>query len=256
MCVAAAILGAAAIGAAGSAFAGSEAAGATTQAASTAANTQTQALQQEAALSAPYRALGQSAIPTYQALLGIGGSGANISGAPSGGARIGGVSGTTGIGGISGALSQMPGYQFAQQQGTQNTEAALNAEGLGLSGNAATALSGFNTGLAQQNYQQYLGDVAGAVNSGQAAAAGQAANVAGTANNLSNIAVNQGNNIAGIEANTTAGITNALGGAVNNALTYQTLQSLTNPNYGAPSGWSTGGQSGDLNYQQQVAAGF
>jgi hypothetical protein len=228
--VAAAIVGAAAVGAAGSAIAGHEAAGATTSAANTAANVQQQALAQQAQLAAPYTALGQSAIPQYQALLGIG-SGATGPGSPAQGPRGG---STAGVGGIQQALQSQPGYQFAQQQGTAGTEAALNAQGLGLSGNEATALSQFNTGLAQQNYQQYLGDVQGAVGLGQAAAAGQASNIGTAAGNLSNIALGQGQNLAGIYANETAGITGALGSAANNYLGYQTLQNLTGNNPSAP----------------------
>lgn len=203
--VAAAIVGAAVVGAAGAAYAGHEAASATTSAANTAAGVQEQALAQQAALAAPYTGLGQSAMPTYQALLGIGGPGSKS---------------------IQQTLQSLPGYQFTLNQGTQATEAAAAAAGLGRSGNLLQGIDQYTTGLADQNYQQYLQDMLQPIQIGQAAAAGQAANVGSVANNLSNIAVNQGNNIAGIETNEIAGLTRAVGGGVNNYLTYQTMQNL------------------------------
>jgi hypothetical protein len=221
MCIAAAIAGAAVAGLAGSAIAGSDAAGATTSAANTAANEQYAALAQEKQLAAPYTALGQSAIPEYQALLGIGPKGQE---------------------GVQETLQNMPGYKFAQQQGTQQTNNALSAQGLSLSGNQAQGLSQFNTGLAQQNYQSYLGDLLAPIQIGQGASAGQAANIQTGASNLGNIAVNQGNNIANIETNEIAGLTSAAGNASNQYITQQTLQNL----YGGASGAgsSIGGPGG------------
>lgn len=235
MCVAAAIVGGALIGAAGTAIAGSEAAGATTDAANTAAGVQRQALSQQAQLAAPYTGLGQAAIPQYEALLGIG---------PKGQAGIGQT------------LQNLPGYQFAKSQGIQGTESQLAAMGLGRSGNTLQAIDQFSTGLADQTYGEQLNRLLQPIQIGQGAAAGQAANIQTGASNLGSIAIGQGNNLAGIYANEAAGLTKAAGGAANQYLTYQTLQNLTNPNYGAPAGWNAGGQTGDLNYSQQVAAGF
>jgi hypothetical protein len=205
MCIAAAIIGAGVVGAAGTAIAGGEAAGATTSAANTAAGVQEQALSQEKQLSAPYTGLGQAAIPQYEALLGIGPQGSK---------------------GIQSTLQNLPGYQFAQQQGTQNTENAAASMGLGLSGNTLQGLSQFNSGLANQNYNQYLNQLMAPVQLGQAAAAGQAANIQTGASNLGNIAVNQGNNLAGIYANEAAGLTGALGNTSNQLITQNTLQGL------------------------------
>jgi hypothetical protein len=203
--VAAAIVGAAVVGAAGSAVAGSEAAGATKSAANTAAGAQYAALDQQAALSAPYRGVGTQAIGQYENLLGIG---------PNANAQT-----------IQQALASTPGYQFTQQQGEQGILNAASAAG-GFSGNTATALDQYNTGLANQTYQQALGNSLNAVELGQSAAAGQAANIGNAATNIGNIATNEGNNIANIDIGTAAGISKAIGGAANNYAEYSALQAL------------------------------
>jgi hypothetical protein len=114
MCIVGAIIGAGVIGAAGTAVAGHEAASATKSASGAAISEQERALQQQAALSAPYRALGQAAIPTLSQLLGLG---------------------PGGMAGAEKALAATPGYQFARQQGLQGVTNQASAMGLGLSGN-------------------------------------------------------------------------------------------------------------------------
>lgn len=212
--VAAVAIGAAAVGAAGSAVAGSEAAGATKSASNAAITQQQQALQQQSQLSQPYRDLGQSAIPQLQTLLGIGPPG---------------QSGQAAIDAQMAAVSNTPGYQFAQQQGTQNTVNAASAQGMSLSGNTLEGLSKFNQGLASETYQQDVQDLQSTVGMGQAAAAGQASNVGAAASNIGNTLINQGNTLAGIDANTAAGITKSIGNASNQYMTDQTLKGLQNP---------------------------
>lgn len=219
--VAAAIIGGAAIAATGTAVAGSEAAGATESAANTAANAQNSALSQSAQLSAPYRALGTTALPQYEALLGIG-SGAN--------------SATT-----LAALQNTPGYQFTQQQGQTGILNAASASG-GVGGNTLAALDQYNTGLADQTYQNAVGNVANAVGSGQAAAAGQAQAVQQGATNIGNIAVGQGNTQAGIYANEAAGLSKIAGNATNQYTTLQALQGQTG-----------GGTPDSANYNAQLS---
>jgi hypothetical protein len=231
--VAAAAIGSAAIGAAGSAVAGSEAASATQNATNAAIQEQSTALGQQANLSLPYRQLGQSAIPQLQSLLGIGTPGQGIQ--PS-------------IGSIQTALAQTPGYQFTQQQGTQNTLNAASAQGLALSGNTLQGLSQFNAGLADQTYQQAVGNLQNTVNTGQAAAAGQAVNVGNAANNISSALINQGNTLAGIDANTVAGLTKSVGNAYNNYTTNQTLSNLdtVDPTYAYSGEASPGAGAGTV----------
>jgi hypothetical protein len=239
--VAAAVVGGAVIGAAGSAYAGSQAASATQNATNASISAQQQALAQQAQMSAPYRALGESAIPQLQSLLGLGGKDPTA------------------------ALRATPGYQFEQQQGTRGTLNAASSMGMALSGNTLEGLSQFNQGLADTTYQQAVGNAENVVGLGQAAAAGQAANIGNAANNISGALINQGNNIAGIDANEIAGITKSIGNAGNQYVMANTLAGLGNPGAGgfsqqdyggAPSGWYAGGQTGDLNYGQQVDAGF
>jgi hypothetical protein len=215
MVAAAVIAGVASV--AGTAIAGSEAAGATKSATNAAIAEQQTALQQQAGLAAPYTQLGQSAIPQLQSLLGIGTPGQN------------GQSSTTAA---QQALAQTPGYQFTQQQGTQNTLNAASAQGLALSGNTLQGLSQFNAGLADQTYQQAVGNLENTVNTGQAAAAGQAANIGNAASNISNAVIGQGNTLAGIDANTIAGITKSVGNAANAYTTNQTLTDLDNTDPG------------------------
>lgn len=204
------------VGAAGSAVAGSEAAGATRDASNAAITEQQNALSQEASLSAPYRGVGTAAIPQYEALLGIG---------PQGSA------------GIMAALQNTPGYQFALSQGETGIKNAASAQG-GITGATLASLDEFNTGLASQTYQQNVADIGGAVGMGQAAAAGQAQNVAGGANNISSLIAQQGQTTAGIDANIIAGITGAGTNAVNQ---YTTLQALNALNNQTPAGSYGGG---------------
>lgn len=224
--VAAAVIGGAAIGAIGSSVAGGEAASATTNASNAAISQQQSALAQQTQLEAPYNALGTSALPTLQNLLGIGPGGA---------------------GAIQPTLSQLPGYQFQKQQGLQSTTNAASAAGLSLSGNTLQALDQYSTGLADSSYQQQLGDVESGVGIGQAAASGQSANIGQAASNVSATDIAQGNNIAGIDANTIAGITKATSNGVNQYSTQQTLADI----YGSGSGAAlpvTSGGGGTTNY--------
>jgi hypothetical protein len=115
--------------------------------------------------------------------------------------------------------------------------------GLGLSGNTLEGLQKFGTGLADQTYQQAIGNLMGVVDTGQAAAAGQAANVGQGASNISNALIGQGQTMAGIDANTIAGITKSLGGVGNNLVLNNTLAGLGggfNPNMDYGTGATAG----------------
>lgn len=188
-------------------------------------------MNEQSRLSQPYRDLGQSAIPQLQSLLGIGKPGQSAQATSD--AQLA-------------TLRNTPGYQFQQQQGQQNTINAASAQGMSLSGNTLEGLSKFNQGLADTTYQQAVGNLENTVNTGQAAAAGQAANVGNAAANIGNTLVNQGNTMAGIDANVAAGISKSVGNASNQYVTNQTLNGLNNPGGG-------GGNPGvpanpDLNY--------
>jgi hypothetical protein len=218
--VAAAVIGGAVIGAAGSAYAGSKSASATTNASNNAITEQNNALQQQATLSQPYRDLGTSNIQTYQNLL----TGAN---GPAG-ANAAPGSATAGAN-IEQTLQTMPGYQATLTQGTEAAQRAAGASGLNLSGNQVAGVQQFGSQLADSTYQTQLANLLQPIQLGQAAAAGQAANVGTAATNVGNIGINQGNNIANIDANEIAGITRAGSGAANQLITYNTLQGLQSP---------------------------
>ena len=139
MCVAAAIAGAGVAGVAGSAIAASGAkSAASTQAdaANNAAQMQMQQFQQMQQNLQPYMQLGQSTMPWLQGQL----TGLN--------------SETFNFNPTQQQLEQTPGYQFTLQQGMKNTNNALAAKGLNLSGAQAKGLDAYNTGLASQTYQQ------------------------------------------------------------------------------------------------------
>jgi hypothetical protein len=199
----------------GSAVAGSEAAGATKSAANTAAGVQYAALDQQAKLAAPYTAQGQTGIQTYNAL-----TSANPAQ-------------------VQQTLENTPGYQATYGQGIEAAQRASAAGGLNLSGNQLAGVESFGAQLGDSTYQQAINNALTQEQIGQGAAAGQAANIGSAANNLSNIAIGQGNNIANIDANTIAGISKAGSGAANQLLTYNALQGLNNPGGGGGGGSPT-----------------
>lgn len=216
MCIVVGIAGAGLAGAAGTAVAGSEAAGATNNATNAAVNEQNQALAQQAKLAAPYTGVGAAAIPSYENLLGIG---------------------PGGTAGELSALEATPGYQFTQKQGETGILNAASAQG-GIGGNTLAALDQYNTGLADQTYQNAVGNAQGAVAIGQGAAAGQASNIGTAASNIGSALIGQGQNIAGIDSNIAAGLTKAAGGTANNIVENNTIQALMAQNGGQ---WVGGG---------------
>jgi hypothetical protein len=233
--VAAAVIGGAVIGAAGSAMAGSSAASATKSATNASIQAQKDAQAQQAALNAPYAAIGTG--------------GLDASGKPKGGGAIDLYKNLLGLGpkgfaGIESTLANTPGYQFAKQQGLSSTTNAASSMGLGLSGNTLQALDKFSTGLADSTYQEAVGNAQNAVTIGQNAAAGTGAGIMQTGQGISNALISQGSTLAGIDANTAAGITRAIGGGINNYETLNTLQGLNSP---GNNGLSIPGNSIDSN---------
>lgn len=207
--VATAVIGAAVVGAGAAIYASNKSANAITSSTNASINAQETAQERQQALNAPYAAIGTGgAISQYQNLLGLGGAGAA---------------------GEQKALAQTPGYQFTQSQGQQGTINAASAMGLGLSGNTLEGLDTFNTGLADQTYEQAVQNSQNAVAIGQNAAAGTGAGILSTGANVGSTISNAGNTLAGIDANETAGVTKALSGSANQFVTLNTLQGLNNP---------------------------
>ncbi len=130
-------------------------------------------------------------------------------------------------------LSQLPGFQFAQDWGQK----AITNQGttMGLGGNTLTAGAQYATGLAQQNWQQYLNPLLQIYGQG-ASAAGQLAN---TAQGFSGQASGTLQNIGQAQAAGTLGAANAwsgaVGGAGNTAANALLLgRYLNSPNNGPP----------------------
>jgi hypothetical protein len=161
--------------------------------------------------------------------------------------------GPQGAAGIESTLAATPGYQFAKNQGLQATTNAATAQGMNLSGNTLQALDTFSTGLADQTYQQAVGNAQNAVTIGQNAAAGTGAGILQTGANVGSALINQGNTIAGIDANLAAGLTKTAGNAANQLITSQTLAGLTTPT-GAP-GAGYGATIGGMSPADQAAYG-
>lgn len=110
-------------------------------------------------------------------------------------------------------LESLPGYQFTKQQGLQAVENSLNSRGLGgLSGSLGKGIARFVTGLADQTYQQQLGNLMNLVNTGQ-----NAATQTGTFGTQA--ATNAGSSLIGganASAAGTVGSANAISGGLNN----------------------------------------
>jgi hypothetical protein len=160
--VATAIIGAGALGAGASIYGVSKAAKAQENASQVAANLAQQQFDTTQSNLAPYRQIGQTAstqltnmLPTLTAPVVMNEA----------------------------ALKQTPGYQFNLTQGLKSVQNSAAARGLGVSGAALKGASTFATGLADSTYQNQFSNavtnqtnaynrLAGLVNTGEAAAAG------------------------------------------------------------------------------------
>lgn len=191
--VAAAIVGAAVIGGAATYEGSKNAASAQSGAALTAAGMQYRLGMMGMNNLAPYNQFGQSLLPELKAMLGSG-------------------NGKIDPAKISDALSKMPGYQFALNQGLKSVQNSFAARGLGSSGAALRGASEYATGLAQQNYQSYLGDLFHGAQLGESAAAGAGSLGVQTGANVGNSIMSAGQAQAAGYLGQAAGINNAVSG--------------------------------------------
>lgn len=98
------------------------------------------------------------------------------------------------------AFFESPGYQFRRDEGTRGLERSAAARGGAFSGNALRALADFNSGLASQEFGNYVNQLSGFAGLGQTATAGTAAAGADHAANASRNALYAGNaRASGIE---------------------------------------------------------
>lgn len=148
-------------------------------------------------------------------------------------------------------FQQTPGYQFQVQQANDAVQNRMAALGLAGSGDAMKALATTTSGLANQEYGNYLNRLAAMAGMGQTATQNNNAATMGAANNMSNIAMQGGNNRA----------SSIMQGANswNTALGY-----LTNPNGPVMNAFSQGwggtpqfqGFSGDNGYTSGIMSGL
>ncbi len=202
-----ALIGGAVLGGAASLGGTALAANAQEQAAQTAANTQLQMFGVTQQNLQPYNQFGQGQLNNYQNLLNPG-TAAN-------------------------ALQNLPGYQFTLNQGLRGVANSSSARGLGSSGAGLAGAANYTTGLAQNTYQQMLGNYnqASALGANAAAGVGNAATTTGQG--VAQTQASLGNALA--QAYTSGG--NALSSATQTGLLGLGYQNL----YG--SGGSAGGGS-------------
>lgn len=208
--IAAAIGGAGLLGAGASIFGSEKQA----DAANNAANIQQQMFNTSQQNLSPFVNAGSSVLPTLQKLLTPGAD-------------------------MSSVLSQIPGFQFAQQYGQK---AITNqATSRGLSGNALTAGADYATGSANSAFSGIVQSLLGLSGQGANAAAG-VSSAAGTAGGqIGSSLIGAGN----AQAAGATGAANAVSGASNGFMNYSLLQSLLNKNSTSGLGiFSGGGNNG------------
>ena len=194
-----AILGSALIGAAGSAaagiFGGNKAADAQKKATKKAAKLQREALAQQLALTKPYVEAGKTALPEYQKLAPYENFGIK-------------------------QFQADPGYNFRMAEGLKGLERSAAARGLLQSGGTLKGIQQYGQNLASAEYEnafsRYLSEREASMEPyryltglGQAAAAGQAANIGSSGATLAEIAAQRGNANAALAAGTGTAIGNA-----------------------------------------------
>lgn len=198
-----AIIGSAVIGAAGSAaagiFGGNKAADAQKKAAKKAAKIQQNALKQQLALTKPYVEAGTNALAEYQKMAPYENFGMK-------------------------QFEADPGYNFRMAEGMKALERSAAARGLLQSGPTLKGIQQYGQNLASSEYEnafsRYLSEREARMDPyryltsiGQAAAAGQAANVGSSGAALAEIAAQRGNIQAAQAAGTAGAIGNAFGSA-------------------------------------------
>jgi hypothetical protein len=120
------------------------------------------------------------------------------------------------------ALSQIPGYQFAQDWGQKAVQNLGTTTGLG--GNTLAAGANYATGLAQQNFGNLINPLISLYGTGAQAAGA----LAGSAGQFSGQATNTLTGIGQAQAAGTLGSANALAGGVNGIGNATLLSSLLN----------------------------
>lgn len=231
------IVAGAVVGAVGSAVSGSEQAGAAEDAANSTTAENAREFNLARTDTQPGRQLGADADAQLSRLYGYGPS--QVS---SDGTVTGSPAGTPDMS----AFTQSPGYQFSLSQGEKSINNSLIAQGRGLSGAALKAGSTFASGLASQNYNDYVNQLMQQAGLGSAAVSTSAQAGASAASNDSQAYALEGNARASAYGSTAAGINNSAQGGVSNYLLSQYLNKPGTPSYTntSPSIYSGGAGSG------------
>jgi hypothetical protein len=232
--VAAAAVGAAAVGAVGSTVAANSAAGAQESAAQDASNTQMAMYNTSQQDLQPYMQLGTQEMPAYQSAL-------------------------TNLGNIQpfsydgSDLTNNPAFQFASTQGLKAVENSNAARGLGYSGAQIKGAENFETGTAEQYYQNYYNQALQTYDTNYNTAAGKASSLSGAvqmggnaAAGAGNNAINTGNSIAANitgAGNAAAGADIATGNAVSGAASGVASSAILNNMIGGSAGSGMYGSS-------------
>jgi hypothetical protein len=143
-------------------------------------------------------------------------------------------------------LESLPGYQFTKQQGLQAVENSMNAKGLGgLSGSLGKGIARFVTGLADQTYQQQLGNFTQLAGIGQSAANQTGAFGTQATQGAAGSLIGGANASAAGTVGSAGAISSGLTGVANSAITSQLLGMYgktgggTTPTYGQGGyGWT------------------
>ncbi len=210
-----AIAAAAVVGAGASIYAANKSASATSKAASSAIGEQNAEYNQTRADQAPWRTTGASALDQIAKLYGLDSVDAN-----------GNVVKGTGKADFS-SFTTSPDFTFAQQQGQDAINRSAAARGGLLSGAAVKAGETYASGLASQNFGDYVARLSGVAGAGQAAT--NATQAAGTnrANQNSSALIGAGNARASAYGEIGQTVGNTANGLASNYLLYKYLNPST-----------------------------
>jgi hypothetical protein len=131
-------------------------------------------------------------------------------------------------------LTQLPGYQFQLQQGTQAVENSAAARGMQLSSNDMHAIDQFGQGLAGTTFNQWLDRLNNLSTQGANAATGNATNIMQTSGMIGNNMIGAGNALAAGQVATGNALSSGFGDAANNYMWQNMMKNI----------FSTGGSGG------------
>lgn len=240
--------GTAVAGVAGSAISASaagNAASAQTAAANQADQTQLSMFNTTNSQQAPYRQAGGQALNALSGFYGLGGVDTSAVGGGPSASEISGAAGGAGASSTpdyNAILSNLPGYQFQLQQGSQAVDQNLAAQGLLQSGAAGKELAQYGQGLASNYAQQYVGGLQSLAGLGQSSTQASGVLGANAANQIGSNQIYAGN----AQASSYANQANAINGGLQNVV--GGLGYMNSPYSNGYSPYSAPSSGGGYNY--------